>query len=69
MSEWISVYNKKPSLEEPILCLLKDGSCQVLVYEGNYTFTPDIPYDPAWMDYNILSPVTHWMPLPELPHE
>jgi hypothetical protein len=48
---------------------MMDGHQFVLEYVGDYTFVPEIPYDPSWMEYNLLARVTHWMPLPKPPEE
>ena len=69
MIEWISVYDKKPKIEQTVLCILADGHYQILSYDEYGYFKAVIPYDPSWMDYHELMPVTHWMELPKPPKE
>jgi hypothetical protein len=69
MTEWISVRDKKPKTDQTVLCLLADGCHQILSYDEYGYFKAVIPYDPSWMNYHELMPVTHWMPLPLPPLE
>jgi hypothetical protein len=69
MSKWISAKDSKPKIDQKVLCHMMDGHQFVLEYVGDYTFVPEIPYDPSWMEYNLLARVTHWMPLPKPPEE
>lgn len=73
--EWVSVRDKKPDEGGCVLVILQNRTMHVLDYEKtekderNNLFHAQIPYDPAWVTYNRVSPVTHWMLLPEPPHD
>ena len=78
MTDWVSIKSSLPALAKPVL--VTDGR-KVLV--GHREATPWDPsrwywaadgvrgYDWVWeFDFfPMASPITHWMPLPELPGE
>lgn len=72
MTEWISVKDRLPEVEESRLFLLKDRNEMFIgklrkhtLYEKYmYAIELDVGYDESFS----VSEVTHWMPLPELPN-
>ncbi|MOA31070.1 hypothetical protein D3C78_1522080 [compost metagenome] len=60
MSEWISVEDRLPPEDQPVLCWCNDGdteACEVASHHNSF-----------FIDWSHeLLPVTHWMPLPEPP--
>ncbi len=81
MSEWISVNEKLPPQDpeetgHSIFVLITNGKTIGLgSYEYEYFAENEedpITYSsPSWYDatHHISNEVTHWMPLPEVPHE
>ena len=81
-SEWISVEERLPDLEPPlikygsvgykqksirVLCACKQESGKIMVKEGYYEVWVDNPRKPYWRIPGSIDSVTHWMPLPEAP--
>lgn len=70
--EWISVKNKLPKQDSVILCIDRNKRMFVATYCRNLAV-----YVPGYFDTwdsghccgNEPDDVTHWMPLPEMPHE
>ncbi len=60
MSEWISVDDEQPEIDETVL--LFDGSIYIGLREFGDYYVQDISYSGLWN-------VTHWMPLPKPPIE
>ncbi len=76
MSEWISVKDRMPDVEESVIAYSKTVD-RVFVgyYDLEYSFRTD-SIEPMWYldgargrSYAFTAKVTHWMPLPELPKE
>lgn len=73
MSEWISVKEQLPPLEEFVLVASNEWHGPRIVYFGERALEHDI--DPYFMFsrprlfLKVLDVATHWMPLPELPEE
>lgn len=75
-SEWISVDEKLPELEDGrnwgnhrprsirVLCVCQQRSGKVFVKEGYYELFSNRP---CWRIPGSIDSVTHWMPLPEPP--
>lgn len=62
--QWINVKDKLPDIGQRVLVYQKDG-----VQGGNEI---DIEYrqcEDFWSDQGIISGITHWMPLPEIPKQ
>lgn len=70
MSDWISVKDRLPDDNEPVLVYTKDGAMSVcsLVVANAFANLKNLK---VWEDNNgyYVSDVTHWMLLPELPKE
>lgn len=64
MSEWISVKDRLPKPYERVLTYRKDYAIDTETYKGK--FGKNIMW--SW-DVEAMTPVTHWMPLPEPPKE
>lgn len=64
--EWISVNDRLPSTEECYLCVIKDdirsSFIRICLFEDNKFRIKE------WFTENLHRNVTHWMPLPEIPH-
>ncbi len=82
--EWVSVEDRLPDLEPPlikwgncgykqksvrVLCACKQKSGKVLVKEGYCEVWVDNPTRPCWKIPGSIDAVTHWMPLPLPPTE
>lgn len=74
MSEWISVKERLPALDQFVLVALNDWEEPIIAYlEENKLKHANVESFFTWqspmlfgIDWNT---VTHWMPLPELPKE
>lgn len=66
MSEWISVKDKKPEINETVLMVVSCGGSTDQVFCGflskSEKYYSHEESDPTY-DYSV----THWMPLPEPP--
>jgi len=61
MSEWVSVEDRLPEGDRTVLVLVWAGHFEIGTWTGEYWYCD--------RDVERLYRVTHWMPLPEPPHE
>jgi hypothetical protein len=57
---WISVEDRLPKIDTQVICFVSDWAM---------FYIDTIIYDCCWfVDWDYILPVTHWMPLPNLPN-
>lgn len=69
MSDWISVDDRLPEQESPVLIIIKHSHHNILQAAFDYRVGSEGWYDfqsEEEVDFNV---VTHWMPLPTPPKE
>jgi len=69
MSEWISVKDQLPSLEEEVLAWDGEHIEKAFRTEVSLMSCPNVSWYWTYYDYTDWEGVTHWMRLPEAPHE
>lgn len=72
MNEWISVKNKLPEPNTPVLIFAPPNDIQITEMTNHSSFDYSIITEPRWVEpYQYFSydghKITHWMPLPEYP--
>lgn len=65
MNEWISVKDKLPDLGQRVIATNGIIAGEAYLYGHSREFFR--PYSMPWA--SIWGPVTHWMPMPELPQK
>ena len=67
--EWISVKDRLPELDEPVLVFSKGDYKLSALCKEIPTFEETFKAFDYWEDIDELHHVTHWMPLPEPPKD